>query len=415
MALRDALFTEDQETLGVLARLRTAGLQQAMWLATCDRVELWAADAVPAGAADRAVRVLAGTLGMACAELSARLYCHLGDDATRHAFAVAASLDSHLLGEPFVLGQVKAAFRLAEGAGTIGPELAVLMQAAFAAAKRVRTETRIAERPTSIASAAIQAVRELHGDLAACRGMVTGLGDMGLFLAEQFRGAGLGAVTIIATAERRAVAAAARLGCHFAPMAALEETLVASDVVIGAAGLGHALFCPDLVGTVLRRRRRRPIFLIDVAVPPDVDTAVQSLDDAFVYTLDDLERVALQGRQQRETEATAAWSVLDDAFAGFLRTRAARAAVPTVVALRRHFESVRDDLLAERTALDAAESTRLLVNRLLHRPSARLRDLAGDDSSAGIAERQSMERAMRHLFDLEDSVTTPRPPEETES
>lgn len=388
----------------MLERLRAVGVTQAVWLSTCDRVEVQAVHPRPHEAALAVAAVMAERVGMVAGEFTDQLYIRTGPEAIRHLFAVACSLDSQIIGEPHILGQLKAAHRGAATQGLTGPELEAVMQAAYAAAKRVRSETPIAEGATSLAAAAIQVARDLHGDLRRCAALLIGLGDMGTLVLDGLREAGLPRLTVAAPVDRRAEAASRRLSGHFAPWADLDAALAGADIVVTATGLGRYILSTAMVEVALKRRRRRPIFVVDAAIPSDVDPAVAGMDGAFVYDLADLERVALQGRVGREAATQAAWSIVEEAVAAFARDRAERAAVPAVAGLRAHFERERRRLLADHSGLDAASATRLLVNRLLHHPSEALRELAADPGGGdamGLAERAAAERLLFRLFHLD--------------
>ena len=398
-AVRDRLFTEPTEVPALLERLRESGLAEAVWLATCDRTEIIGiAPGGALGAAElaEATAVLAERAGLPPGG-AGQLFTLTGAEAVRHVFAVTASLESQVVGEPQVPGQVKAAYRQSVAAGMAGSELDALMRASFAVAKRIRTETSISERPTSIAAAAVVVARDLHGDLGKRQGLLIGLGDMGLLMVEGLRAAGLGGLTLTTPVDSRAEAAARRLDCHHAPFADLANSLVGADVVVTAVGIGRTILTSTMVEAAARRRRRRPVFIIDAALPTDVEPGVAEIDAAFVYDLADLERVALQGRVSREAAAAAAWEMIGSAVASFLSERAERAAVPAVVALRGHFEAARREVLAE-GALGAEEATRRLVNRLLHHPSEALRRLAA------VNRRGEGERLLLRLFGLEDEA-----------
>jgi glutamyl-tRNA reductase len=178
-------------------------------------------------------------------------------------------------------------------------------------------------------------------------------------------------------------------------LAELPAGLVNADVVVSALGAGRPAISAAVMGQAIKARRHRPVLLIDLAVPADVEPAVDRLDDVFRYELDDLEKAAMQGRSTRAAAASAAWGLIDEAIAGFLGRRAARAAVPTIVALRQRFEALRQEVLAERPA-DAETATRALINRLLHGPSSLLRDLA----PGAPEERAAAERLLAKLFEL---------------
>jgi glutamyl-tRNA reductase len=234
--------------------------------------------------------------------------------------------------------------------------------------------------------------------------MLVGLGDMGLMVLEGLREAGLGRVTVAAPVDRRAESAARRLDSHFVPWADMESALAAADIVVTAAGLGRYILSRRAMEATLKRRRRRPVFLVDTAIPADVEPEVGGLEEAYLYDVADLERVALQGRVGRETALQTAWALVGEAVADFVQARAERAAVPAVTALRAHFEAERQRLLAEHSGLDAGAATRLLVNRLLHCPSEVLRSLAAESGGVTLAERAAAERLLFRLFRLDDSV-----------
>lgn len=398
VTLRDIIFVEDAKAPALLRRLGERGLAQALLLATCDRVEVQGLAADPEAAHDAVAAVLAARAGLDPATLKGQLYRLSAEDAVRHIFAVAASLDSAVLGEPQVLGQVKASHRLAREAGAVGAELEAALQAAYGAAKRVRTETAIAAGPVSIVTTAVELAREVHGELAPLAGLLIGTGDMGQLMAEELRRAGLGRLTVAAARPARAEALARQLGAHYTDFATLAATLGEADVVIACAGTGRYVVTGEMMEQVLRRRRRRPVYLIDLGVPSDIEPSVNRIDDAYLYDLGDLERVALAGHAGRAEAAEAAWRIIDEEVAAFLRARAGRTVVSTLVALRRHFETARERVLSEASTTDAAEATRLLINRLLHDPSETLRALAADEGEG--KERALAERLLRRLFRL---------------
>jgi glutamyl-tRNA reductase len=399
LSLRDQLFVDDAGVPAFLAACKEQGLHEALVLSTCDRVEVWASHHDFATAEAAVCAVFAARIGLTAAALSSQFYSLSGPEAVRHAFAVTASLDSLVIGEPHVLGQVKTAHRLARDAATCGTELETVLQAAFAAAKRVRSETRIGEGPVSIAAAAVQMARDLHGDLANCRGLLVGAGDMGELVAESLLAAGLSWLAVTAPRASRAEAMAESLGGHVIAFEDMKEALANADVVVSAVGTRNVMLSAEGITAALKKRRRKPIFVVDAGIPGDVEPAVNRVDGAFLYDLSDLERVALEGRATREQAARSAWAVLEDEIGGFLKGRAARAAVPALVSLRHRFEETRDAVLAEAQG-DAEEATRLLINRLLHAPTETMKDVAAEGAAKG-AEWQAMEKTLRKLFRLE--------------
>lgn len=403
LTVRDQLFVEEFAMAGLLEGLRGSGFQQALIVSTCDRVEIQAIHHDHEAAVGRIVELMAAHAGLPPEDLNGALYVLSGEEAVRHIFTVTASLDSLVIGEPYVLGQIKASHRAAREAGTSGKELEAVLQAAYGAAKRVRTETAIGERPVSTAAAAVELARGVHGDLGRCGGLLVGTGDMGELVAEALLAAGLGHLVVAHPRAGRAEATARTLNCHVAPFEDLAHALADADVLVTALGARRSIITAEMVKGALKSRRMRPVFLVDASIPGDIDTAVERLDGAFLYSLDDLESVAMRGRASRETEARTALNIIDDEVAGFLRGRAARAAVPTLTALRRHFETARDDAIADAGG-DADKATRLLINRLLHGPSEALREIAALGSD-GTTDLRETERALNRLFRLGDSAS----------
>lgn len=402
LALRDRLFIDETAAPDFYRRLADGGVTQAIMLSTCDRVEVQGMSEAPSAAIDTVREVLAARAGEDPSEIAPQLEVMTGDDALRRIFAVAASLASQVIGESQVLGQVKEGHRLAGRHGMVGPALESLLQAAYSAAKRVRSETEIAARSVTLASGAVQVARDLHGDLSGSTGLIVGLGDVGDLVGGQLRLAGLGR-TILTGPSRRTEAEARRMGCNFAPFEELEDSLADADIVVTALGTGPFLITVEAMEQALRRRKRRPVLILDGGVPADVEPAVHELDGAFVYTLDDLEQVAREGRANREAAAAEAWKIVEAEADSWRRSRAERDAVPTLVSLRNRFEEIRDEVLAADPNADADEATRRLVKRLLHRPSEALRKLAaetGDD-----AEKRATALLVARLFGLPDVGT----------
>ncbi|MCW5699193.1 MAG: glutamyl-tRNA reductase [Rhodospirillales bacterium] len=399
LAIRDRLFVALEAMPAFLCRLRDEGIAQAIVVSTCDRVEIPAIHDDLEAAAQRIVGVLARHAETSPADLQKHLHILSGSAALRHLFGLAASLESLIVGEPHVLGQIKASHRAARDVGMTGPELESVLQSSYAAAKRVRTETSIAERPVSIAAAATSLAQDLHGDLDDRIGLVMGTGDLGGTIAESLTCAGLGHLSITHPIMSRAESMATALNCHVTDFADLARELTRADIIVGSLGARRYSITDDLIKASLKARRNRPMFIIDVAIPGDVDPAVDRMDGAFLYTLDDLERVALKGKALRENEVLAARRIIDDAVADYLRDHAERQAVPMLSALHGYFEDVRQQTVAD-AGDDVEKATRLLTHRLLHGPSEVLRAIAANegDGEAGLA---SLERALARLFGLQ--------------
>jgi glutamyl-tRNA reductase len=371
--LRERLATGDADVPAELQALVTeAELHEALLLSTCNRVELYAHAAEPHRALERArahFRERGGEGVEGC------LYHHRGAEATHHAFRVAASLDSLVVGEPQILGQVKTAFELANDAGTVGMLLGRCFTRAFAVAKRVRTETRIAEGTVSISSVAVELAQKIFGELRGRRALLLGAGQMGETAARSLSATGARLVVINRSREK-ADALATSCGGEARDYEALLSELVQADVVISSTSSTGFVLTRELMRDVCRSRRHRPLFIIDIAVPRDVDPRVADMDNVFLYDVDDLQKVADEGLAQRRQEAEAAEAIVTAEVTEFEAWRRSLALTPTIVELRSHFQQVvREEVArtAQRLTGSSAEDERALkamseaiVNKLLH-------------------------------------------------
>jgi glutamyl-tRNA reductase len=397
-SLRERLYVDDSEVAAVIGTLRIRGVREAMVLSTCDRVEVTAVFQDGPMAPMTVATALGAPVGLRGEELVPYLYRHDGGEAVRHVFRVASALDSQVVGEPQVLGQVKAAQRLSQDLGAWGPSLDRVLQAAYAVAKRVRTETRIGEGAVSLATAAVARVQDLHGDLSSRSCLVIGGDELSVMIARQLREAGLHDLTVLDRFRRRAAVTAAELEAHHGPLDDLADALDRADVVIAGLGSGRYLITAETMETVLRRRRRRPVFLLDVAVPGDVEPAVHRLDEAYVYDIGDLERVTREGRAGREAEAAKAEALVEEALAAFDQELAVRDAGPDIARLRAHLEAqIRE---GAGTGAEADALARRIAGRVLHAPSETMRRWAAagrlDDETRGlIAELFGLDPAGR--------------------
>lgn len=391
--LRERLQGDEADQLRLISRCREAGIDQATVLVTCDRCEIWAAVEDPAVSAPTMTALIAEAASLSPAEIAPQLHRLSDTAALRYAFAVAASLESQVIGEPQVLGQVKDAHRLSSRIGALGAELDAILQAALAAGKRVRSETDIAAQSVSMAACIIALCRQVFGDLGRVQALLLGDGEMGQFVAEQLMEAGLKRWTAGHHSKSRVEAWANRHRVHSADLANLSALLSQADLVITALDGSQITIGTDAVKAALKARRHQPMLFVDLAVPGDIDPKVNAIEDSFLYGLDDLERLAMKGRKEREQAATAAWRIVDEAVAGFEKQSEVRLAAPTLTALKARFDGEREQVLAENPGIDAAEATRRLINRLLHQPLAALRQAAPDPA---------LEEAVRRLFGIDD-------------
>lgn len=396
-ALRDRLFVAPADEPAVLAALRNGGLEQAVVVSTCDRVEFHGYAPVPGKAFETARALMAMRLGGAALEPNA-IYEMRGRDAVRQVFAVASSLESAIVGEAEVLGQIKELHARVRATGALGADLDNLFQKAFSAAKDVRTNTAIAEGPLSLANAALQSIRNLFGDLDDVSALLLGPGEMGGLMLDHFRQYGLRHVVVAGPTPDRAASAARAYNAHAATYDELPAALERADLVIGAAGTGREIVTAEMMQLAIRARRRKPVFILDVAVPADAARGITTLEDVFLYDLDDLEEIARSNKAARDAAAREAWDIVERHTDAFMGAAAERGAGDEVSDIRSYFEQARQDILAEEGSLDAEEATRRLINRLLHHPSQALRAAARNGKNDNtIAE------AVRRLFALDDN------------
>ncbi|MGB5283497.1 MAG: glutamyl-tRNA reductase [Polyangiales bacterium] len=379
---------------------------EALLISTCNRVELYATSANPIEAAQSAKKAFAERLSEAATDQV--LYQQRGVDVIRHVFRVASSLDSLVVGEPQILGQVKEAFDAARGAGTVGTLLGRCFTQAFATAKRVRNETGIAEGTVSVSSIASELAKKIFGNLEGRRTLLLGAGEMGESAARSLRQTGT-QLHVVNRSEERAQKLAEACGGRAVPYERLGIELAEADVVIASTASPNFILTPKLMKGVVRTRRHRPLFIIDIAVPRDVDPRVGNMDNVFVYDVDDLQQVADENLSVRAREAAQAEHIVEEEVESFLSWRRSLELAPTIVALRKRFAQIAGDELqralprlesagpSDRLVLEAMG--RSLVNKLLHQPLTQLKSGAGEPDGALLID------AVRRLFDLSEEET----------
>jgi glutamyl-tRNA reductase len=384
LAVRESLaFPADALAGALLSLCEQTGASEAMILSTCNRVEVYAhASSGPEAIAE----FLCATRGVAPASLTEHLYRVAGPEAVRHAFRVAASLDSMVIGEPQILGQVKDAYRVAEAAGTLGATLGALRNRSLAAAKRVRTETGIGHNAVSISYVAVELAKKIFGDLRDRRVLLVGAGKMSALAARHLVNGGARATVLGGRTFVRAEELAASLGGTAAPFESLRSELSRADIVISGTGAPGIVIHKADVEAARSARRNRPLFLIDIAVPRDIDPQVAKLDGVFLYDLDDLKSVAEANLRERKKEATAAEALVEKEVREFLDWQDSLEVVPLLRQLRARGEEIRKGELdrvrrrlgaltpEQEQALEAATSA--IVNKLLHEPTVRLKEAA---------------------------------------
>ncbi len=369
---------------------RSDGVKEALVVSTCNRVEVY----VQADGEDPARRFFTSR----APEAGEHLYVKGGMDAIRHLFRVAASLDSMVVGEQQVLGQVKEAYGLASAAQVAGSYISRLCNRAFATAKRVRSETDIGRGATSMSQVAVELVEKIFGDLRGRAILLAGAGKMGALSAKALADLGADRILVTNRSSERGLALAHQVKGTFREWEELPRLLVEADVVIVSTGAPTYVLGRDMVHAAMKARRQRSLCLIDLAVPRNVDPAAGRLPDVFSYDVDDMEKVVEATHEARKGEALRAEAIVEAEVVAFAKERETRAALPVLSQLRRHAEAiaraeVERTLAQVGTKLDdkgrksVEAMAQAIVNKLLHGPTARLKEAAssGDGTLAGAA------------------------------
>ena len=370
-------------------------------LSTCNRTEVYC---VLEGTPRTPVATWLGRFhGLEPDRVAPYLYTHLDHQAVAHLLAVASGLDSMVLGEPQILGQVKSAFQAAAAAGTAGKLLGRLFQHSFAVAKQVRTDTAIGTSPVSVAFAAVSLARQIFSDLRDQTALLVGAGETIELAARHLHQHGVGRILVANRTVERAHALAVQFGGYPIALTEVGHHLPEADILISSTASPLPVIGKGMVERALRARKHRPIFMVDIAVPRDIEPEVGELDDIYLYTVDDLQNVVEEGQRSRREAALAAREIIDFHTVEFLAWLRSLDAVDLIQGYRQRAECVRDQVLA--TALRRLQAGKppeetlnflahTLTNKLLHAPSARLRR-AGREGEAGLLE------AANELFDLD--------------
>jgi glutamyl-tRNA reductase len=385
VALREQLAVDDDKLRELLRDALAAGvLREAVMLSTCNRVEVYGVAEAPGAARTAVFGTLCRQRGVPPAIVESLLYMHEEDDAIHHAFRVAASLDSMMIGEPQILGQVKDAFALAQSCEAVGPALHTLFTHAFAVAKRVRTETEIARHAVSVSFAAVELAKKIFAGLGGRAVLLLGAGKMGELAAKHLVEQGAFPVYVVNRTWSRAQDMARALSGTAVPFDELAAALAAVDIVVTSTGAPTPIVTRDMVARVMHGRGARPLFFIDIAVPRDVEAGVDALEDVYCYDIDDLKQVVDANIRERLREAQRAETLVEREVAKFRARLGDVEVIPTIVSLRERLEEIRTGEVRKTLARlpDATPETRAaiealsaaIVNKVLHAPITKLRE-----------------------------------------
>ncbi len=409
--LRERLSLTEGRAVGALRELTAAeGIHEAAALSTCNRTELYLIVSDPVEAESTALGILTRQAELRPTELLGHLYSLRSGDAVRHLFRVTAGLDSMIVGEAEIQGQVKRAYELALVEGGTGPVLNRLFRGALAAGGRAREETAIGERGVSIPSVAVELARRTLGDLGDRRVLVIGAGETAELVARALVARGVSTVFVANRHHDRAIGLAQRFGGAAVRLEELPEQLGQADIVVSATNSPHHIVERDGLEQVMKSREERLLLLIDIAVPRDVDPECRQIPGVTLHDIDDFQQIVERNASGREAEAGRAEPILEAEQDRFERWLASLAVVPTVASLRERAEEVVERLLAENEgrweSLSEADRERIAVmaravaSRLLHEPTLRMKRAAGSDDAYLYVS------ALRELFGL-DAETEP--------
>lgn len=382
----------------------SSGVDEALILSTCNRTELYCQ--VAQGDASAALSWLARYRELKPSELEPHLYHLLDEFAVRHALRVASGLDSLVVGEPQILGQLKDAYEQAVSVGTAGKFLNRLMQFSFSTAKLIRTETEIGNTPVSVAYAAVKLAQQIHGDLSQRSALMVGAGDTINLVASHLTGSGLENLVIANRSHANAVELAARHRGEAIGLNELPHRLAQADIVVCSTASRVPIITRGIVELALKQRRGEPMFLVDLAVPRDVEAEVAGLDDVYLYTVDDLEHVIASNMRLREEAAVQAEEMVQLQVQGYMDWLQIQSSSATIAAYRDRGERIREQATERalrrlsngddpREVID--QLARGITNKLMHHPTRQLRAAAG---------RDDLLRQARGLLGLDDSTTT---------
>ena len=386
VAVRERLAFADDEIVGALGRLKQCApaLAEAALISTCNRVEIIGVTGDNARAAAEATGFLASDRGVASEAFAPALYNFAGREAARHLFRVGASLDSMVVGEPQILGQLKIAYAQAVEAGSAGLVLHRAFHKAFAVAKRVRKATLIGHGAVSVSSAAVSLAGKIFDTLADKTVMLIGAGKMAELTARNLKRLGIESLLITSRTFDNAVALARDLGGTAVPFDSFKPYLKIADVVIGSLAATRPVLGPEEFETIVRERRYRPMFLIDLGVPRNFDERLNSMENVYLYDIDDLGAVVTESREEREREAQKAATIVELELESFLKWLDGLDLVPAIKDIRTSIERLRDVELDRHRAwlagLEPVERARIesltrgMVNKLLHRILSGLRN-----------------------------------------
>ncbi len=387
--------------------LEKESLKEGVILSTCNRVEICALTTRGPQGTSEAKEFMAAYHGIPLGELNGHLYHYEKDEAVKHLFRVASSLDSMVLGEPQILGQVKDAYGYAVEFRTIGPVLDKFFAKTFSVAKRVRTETKVASSAVSVSYAAVELARKIFGDLSDKTVLLIGAGEMCELAARHLISAGVKGIMVTNRTFERAVKLAEEFGGMPIRFDEIPVHLKRADIVLSSTGAPHFILQRQDIEEIIRIRKNRPMFFIDMAVPRDIDPDANQVDNVYVYDIDDLNNVIETNLEERQREALKAEEIVMEEVCSFRRWLDAQQATPTIINLRRKYEEVKNTEVAKAMSMLGTEDPKMrkvveslassLLNKILHAPISSLK------KDANGKNQMDLVTVVREIFDLTEA------------
>jgi len=384
-----------------------AGMQEIAILSTCNRTELYCT--VDGATPEQLLAWLEKVHGVPLEQLQDCHYSLNDEDAVKHLFRVASGLDSLILGEPQILGQMKSAFAVAQEAGTIGPELGRLFRQTFSVAKKVRTDTAIGENPVSVAYAAVNMAQRIFSDLSRSRALLIGAGETIDLVAKHLVDAGVTDITVANRTLARAEALAEQFGAKAILLSDIPDELYKADMIISSTASPLPILGKGAVERAMKKRKHAPMFMVDIAVPRDIEEEVAQLNDVYLYNLDDLKDIIEENVRQREDAALDAQEIIEAGSSDFMRQLRTLDAVTTLKAFRQHAESIRDlELEKAMKRLQKGDDVQkvmatmasMITNKLIHRPTVTMREASAEG-------RKEVMDWVQELYQLQDEDVQP--------
>ena len=378
-SLREKLFIDEHEIEDFSNSLSQLVQCEVLIVSTCDRIEFYFLEKNIEMITQIIFRKLALDDEQVFRKILAVSYKYSKHSALKHLFRVTSALDSHIIGEPQIFGQIRSSHRIGKETGTVRSKLNNFLDYAYFTAKRVRKETNIGQGPVTIAAAAIRVARDINGDLSHCKAAVFGNDEATIFLTEHFKAANLSDFIFINENRDNNYHSSTHLVGTSSSYGETEKTLILVDIAIISANNLNYIFTKEMITSVIKKRQYKPLFILDAGVPSAIDPALEDIDEVFLYNLDDLDRMALSGKNQRGSALTEAEKIIDEELEHFCKNIKRKNIEPLLREIINSMNQERLKVLKQKPNLSSEAISQLLINRLLHIPITTIKELYVDE------------------------------------